>query len=107
MGVALRSKWLDFVPKGGGDLTDKTAKSPPSVSFVSKSTPSVSFVSALPPPPGYQVGPPAPLACLACKGADFWQGSPIHYTDGTTGPGALVCRKCHPPAPQSELRKGR
>jgi len=41
---------------------------------------------------------PAPVLCFACKGADFWQGEPIHYTDGTTEPASWVCRRCHPPA---------
>jgi hypothetical protein len=40
---------------------------------------------------------PAPVLCFACKGADFWQGEPIHYTDGTTEPACWLCRRCHPP----------
>jgi hypothetical protein len=43
------------------------------------------------------VGEPAPVLCFACKGSDFWQGSPVHYADGTTEPALWVCRRCHPP----------
>lgn len=34
----------------------------------------------------------APLVCFSCWGGDFWQGS-----------GAVVCRRCHPPAPGAEV----
>lgn len=32
------------------------------------------------------------LTCFSCWGSDFWQGS-----------GAVVCRRCHPPAPGAEV----
>lgn len=34
----------------------------------------------------------APVTCFSCWGVDFWQGS-----------GAVVCRRCHPPAPGAEV----
>lgn len=34
---------------------------------------------------------PAPVACFSCRGIDFWRGS-----------SAIVCRRCHPPAPGAE-----
>jgi hypothetical protein len=40
---------------------------------------------------------PGPVLCFACKGTDFWQGSPVHYADGTTEPACWLCRRCHPP----------
>lgn len=33
----------------------------------------------------------AVVVCFSCWGSDFWQGS-----------GAVVCRRCHPPAPRAE-----
>jgi len=32
------------------------------------------------------------LVCLTCRGTDFWRGR-----------GAVVCRRCHPPAPGAEV----
>ena len=32
------------------------------------------------------------VTCFSCWGSDFWQGS-----------GAVVCRRCHPPAPGAEV----
>lgn len=34
----------------------------------------------------------APVTCFSCWGSDFWQGT-----------GAVVCRRCHPPAPGAEV----
>ncbi len=34
------------------------------------------------------------LVCLCCRGIDFWQGR-----------GAVVCRRCHPPAPGAEVAR--
>lgn len=34
----------------------------------------------------------AVVVCFSCQGVDFWQGT-----------GALVCRRCHPPAPGAEV----
>lgn len=35
---------------------------------------------------------PAVITCFSCWGRDFWRGS-----------GAVVCRRCHPPAPGAEV----
>lgn len=35
---------------------------------------------------------PGTVVCYSCWGSDFWQGS-----------GAVVCRRCHPPAPGAEV----
>ena len=42
------------------------------------------------------VGEPVPVVCFACHGADFWQGPPIHYRDGSARPAPWVCSRCHP-----------
>lgn len=60
-------------------------------------TPFRGFQGSLPEPsPTLQVPSEAPSApatptCINCRGTDFWQGS-----------GAVVCRRCHPPAPGAE-----
>lgn len=41
--------------------------------------------------PNLKADPDAPVVCYTCRGSDFWIGS-----------GAVVCRRCHPPAPGAE-----
>lgn len=36
---------------------------------------------------------PTTVVCYTCRASDFWPGS-----------GAVVCRRCHPPAPGAECR---
>ena len=46
-----------------------------------------------------------PARCSVCHGDRFWQGNPIHYTDGSTAPAPWVCRTCHPPPHESMVRR--
>ena len=47
---------------------------------------------------------PASLICYTCKGRDFWQGEPVHYTDSTKAPAPWVCSRCHP-RPEGERKE--
>jgi len=43
--------------------------------------------------------------CTVCRGDHFWQGDPIYYSDGSTGPAPWVCRTCHPPPNEGMVRR--
>lgn len=89
MSAGFRSRWLDWTP----EETPGHLEAPPpceptkprSVGPLGSRPPRVSRI----PVPSEA---PAPPVCFSCWGSDFWQGS-----------GAVVCRRCHPPAPGAEV----
>lgn len=89
MSAGFRSRWLDWTPDG------LNVRSEPEEGEPTRPTrgPSVELVaSPLPKEDAARASAPADVVCFSCWGSDFWQGS-----------GAVICRRCHPPAPGAEV----
>lgn len=98
MSAPFRSRWLDWTPedfeKAPTPAPAKPSK-PGSAGFAGDHlAPVLEIRGHLSAPPSQPIRPPAeePVTCFSCWGSDFWQGT-----------GALVCRRCHPPAPGAEV----
>lgn len=86
MSVAFRSRWLEWTPADSEEAQPPAPAKPPKPGFAG-------FAGGVPRPvPEIRALPAQPVVCFSCWGSDFWQGT-----------GALVCRRCHPPAPGAEV----
>jgi hypothetical protein len=90
--VAFRSRWLDWTPGTPTEIPDAPPTPPPA----KPTKPGYEGFAGDHPTPVLKNHAPSEMSgavvCYSCWGSDFWQGS-----------GAVVCRRCHPPAPGAEV----
>jgi hypothetical protein len=88
MSAGFRSRWLDWTPEYSEIPPTPPPTKPTKETFVGSVGAHPTRILKIQAPSA----DPALVVCYVCRGSDFWQGS-----------GAVVCRRCHPPAPGAEV----